>query len=243
MKPNHLIAAGILGLTAAVAAMPVSAAELIQNGGFEADGMETDAPAGWQIATQGMVGNIVVTDAVESPISAYATVGASQGSFYALLDAAAPSNNALYQSFTTAAVTQATLSFQLFVNDQGAGVPYIDGSGLDFTTGDEYRANQHVRVDILAADASPFDTGAGVLRTFYLGGPNGREFVNGYSDFSFDVTDLLASGGEFQLRFASVGNQAALQFGVDAVSLDVTAVPEPEHLRASYSVSGSPHSR
>uniref|UniRef100_UPI00254E9C49 PEPxxWA-CTERM sorting domain-containing protein n=2 Tax=Pseudomonadota TaxID=1224 RepID=UPI00254E9C49 len=49
-----------------------------------------------------------------------------------------------------------------------------------------------------------------------------------YIGFSFDVTDLLASGGTYKLRFANVANDAALQLGVDNVSLNVTAVPEPE---------------
>lgn len=222
------IAAALIGMIQATSS--AHALELISNGSFEADGTETFDPSHWQVAGDGFIGGVVVTSATSSPVSGYATVGAAQGDFYALIDAAQPSRNALIQQFVAPAVSQATLSFRLFGNDQGDGVVHIDNTGLDHTTAGFDRPNQHMRVDLLSADAGAFDTGAGVLRSFYVGGPNGRGFgdhPNGYSAFSFDVTDLLASGGTYQLRFSNVANLAALQTGVDAVSLDVTAVPEP----------------
>jgi hypothetical protein len=228
---SHLrtvLAAALVGVLHTVAA--AHAAELVTNGGFEADGGETWDPTGWQAFADGLVGSIVATDANVSPISGYATAGADQGAHYALIDAALPSASALVQRFVAPTLTQATLSFSLFGNDQGDGVPYVDTTGLDASTGGADRPNQHMRVDILSAGASAFDTGAGVLRSFYVGGPNGRGYgdsPNAWNHFSFDVTDLLAAGGTFQLRFANVANQAAFQTGVDAVSLSVTAVPEP----------------
>ncbi|MFW2457652.1 PEPxxWA-CTERM sorting domain-containing protein [Methyloversatilis discipulorum] len=213
----------------AICSSHVAAADLIQNGGFEADGFETYAPAGWTLHEEGAIGGSIVTSAAQSPASGYGTAGAASGSFYALLDAFYPSQNALIQTFVAPELTKATLSFALFVNDQSVdGAVRISGAGLDYTTAD---LNRHVRVDILSANASPFATGKEVLRTFYLGGATGRSFgdlSNAYIGFSFDVTDLLASGGTYKLRFANVANDAALQLGVDNVSLNVTAVPEPE---------------
>jgi hypothetical protein len=215
-------------LALAIGSSVASASELIQNGGFEADGGETYTPSGWLIHEDGAFGGNLVTEGTVSPASGYATAGAASGQYYALLDAYAPSQNALIQSFVAPTLTQATLSFSLFANDQSDdGAVHIDGTGLDFTAG----LNQHLRVDLLSGNADAFSTGSDVLRTFYLGGATGRSFgdlSNGYIDFSFDVTDLLAAGGTFQLRFASVANVAALQVGIDNVSLNVTAVPEPE---------------
>lgn len=221
-KAFPLLIALALGSAQAVAA------DVIQNGGFEADGFETYAPSGWTVFEEGAIGGNIVTGATQSPASGYATAGAASGSFYALLDAYYPSQNALIQTFVAPELTQATLSFSLFVNDQSSdGAVRISNAGLDYTTSD---LNRHVRVDILSANASPFATGTDVLRTFYLGGATGRSFgdvSNGYIDFSFDVSDLLAAGGTYQLRFANVANDAALQLGVDNVSLNVSAVPEP----------------
>jgi hypothetical protein len=225
------VAAALAGLT--VAALPASAVELIVNGGFEADGADIyhpDAITGWTALSRGVIGGAGVLSGTLSP-GGYDTVGASSGTYYGFLDAAFPSSNALLTSFTSVPVLSATLSFKLFANDQSAnGTVYIDETGLDHETGGAYRPNQHVRVDLLAGGADPFDTGTGVLRTFYLGGGTGRGFdadPNPYVAYTFDLTGVLASGGTYQLRFANVANQGALQVGVDDVSLTITPVPEP----------------
>lgn len=60
------------------------------------------------------------------------TAGAYQGSYFGLLDNYGLAGNVLYQSFTTAAVSQATLSFQMFVNNQNTTTE-IDAAGLDYS--------------------------------------------------------------------------------------------------------------
>lgn len=225
LKRSLMATSVALGL---VAAGPAAAAtDLIQNGGFEADGIETTFISGWSTFSDGIIGGVTTATGTASPISGYSTVGPKSGNWYGLLDSFQPSANALIQSFSTGAVTSAVLTFRLFVNDQG-GTSAIHPSGLDYTTGGSYDLNQHVRIDILSASASPFDTGAGVVKSMYVLGDTGIDNPNPYQKFSFDLTSVLASGGSFQLRFAGVANQAALQIGVDDVALSVTAVPEPE---------------
>ena len=89
--------------------------------------------------------------------------------------------------------------------------------------------NQHVRVDILSASATPFATGNDVLQSLYFGGATGPTSVNPYRSFSFDLTNLFDIGGTYQLRFAGVSNQDFLNAGIDGVSLQVSAIPEPEN--------------
>lgn len=205
--------------------------ELIQNGGFEADAVDTFEPSGWAIFESSATGAVSATSSAVSPASGYAMAEPVSGSYIGVIDAYSIGAYTLSQQFSTAAVTSAILSFDLFINDQTAdGIAYIDRTGLDFSTEGEYRANQHVRIDLMSAGADPLDTGAGVLRTFYLGGANGRGFgdnPNGFVSYQFDLGSDLALGGDFTLRFAAVANVGAMQVGLDNVSLSVTAVPEP----------------
>lgn len=230
---THGVALALAG--SLLVSVPAVAQEVIVNGGFEADGAESYSPQGWQVAEQGIAGSVLATDVTESHASGYKTIGAASGQFYGFLDSSYPSSQVLYQNFSVGAVTSAVLSFQMFVNDQSDnGIVYINQAGLDATTGGSYEANQHVRVDILRFDADPFSVYAhDIIGTYYLGGANGRRFdgndnVNRYVDYSFDVTDLLAAGGEYTLRFASVSNQGALQVGLDNISLNITPVPEAD---------------
>lgn len=230
---THGVALALAG--SLLVSVPAVAQEVIVNGGFEADGAESYSPQGWQVAEQGIAGSVLATDVTESHASGYKTIGAASGQFYGFLDSSYPSSQVLYQNFSVGAVTSAVLSFQMFVNDQSDnGIVYINQAGLDATTGGSYEANQHVRVDILRFDADPFSVYAhDIIGTYYLGGANGRRFdgndnVNRYVDYSFDVTDLLAAGGEYTLRFAAVSNQGALQVGLDNISLNITPVPEAD---------------
>lgn len=232
---THGVALALALAGSLLVSVPAVAQEVIVNGGFEADGAESYSPQGWQVAEQGIAGSVLATDVTESHASGYKTIGAASGQFYGFLDSSYPSSQVLYQNFSVGAVTSAVLSFQMFVNDQSDnGIVYINQAGLDATTGGSYEANQHVRVDILRFDADPFSVYAhDIIGTYYLGGANGRRFdgndnVNRYVDYSFDVTDLLAAGGEYTLRFASVSNQGALQVGLDNISLNITPVPEAD---------------
>jgi hypothetical protein len=56
--------------------------------------------------------------------------------------------------------------------------------------------------------------------------------MSGYTDFSFDVTALLATyqGQTVRLRFAEVDNVNIFNFGVDEVSLTTGSMHVPETL-------------
>jgi hypothetical protein len=203
--------------------MEARAGELIVNGGFE-----TGDFTGWTVVDQtGGSGSWFVNNSTTAPLSGFATPGPASGSFYALTDQTGPGSHVLLQSFTVAAGSTVNLSFDMFSNNQ-SGVKAAPGgpSDLDFNV----VPNQHARVDILTAGASPFDTAGGVVTNLYndstltVGG-----VTNPYVHYSFDITAAVGGGGTFQLRFAEVDNQLFFQQGVDNVSIIATGgvVPEP----------------
>lgn len=226
MKLKPWVLAGLLG---AAALSQAQAAELIQNGGFEVQGVDSYDISGWQVGEQGFLGGVLSQSGTVSEVTGNTTVGAYQGSYYGLLDNYGLAASVLTQSFTTAAVSQATLSFQMFVNNQNATTE-IDAAGLDYSVDATDHANQHVRVDVLKAGSDPFSTNsADILQTLYVGGANGNLAANDYINYQFDLSSSLAAGGSYVLRFATVANQSALQLGLDNVSLQtVSSVPEAD---------------
>lgn len=212
-----------IALASLLAPLGAHAGELISNGGFE-----TGDFTAWSVYEAGTLGAVSVASGLVTPNSGMPTAGAASGTYYALMDDPFASANALIQTFSTGPVQSAVLSFNMFVNDHNPGGQlFVDPTGLDATTGGSFSPNQHARVDLLSASASPFDTGTGVLKTFYLGGGSGGLFNNPYTGYTgFNVTDVLANGGTFQLRFAEVNNQGFFNVGVDNISLQVTPVPE-----------------
>jgi len=119
-----------------------------------------------------------------------------------------------------------SLGYGVFINDFDGG-PIINIIGIDHTA----LANQYTRVDILTAAASPFNTGAGVLGTFFLGvDPQGSK-PNPFTANLFDLLAIVSAGGTFQTRIGEVDNQDSLIAGLDNVSvLAGTGVPEPATL-------------
>jgi hypothetical protein len=226
-----LLASGALFVNAA------NADELIINGGFETVGVDVYDVQGWSVVEAGSLGSVLLENDGITNTSGRNTVGVASGVNYALLDAFSLSNQALLQTFNTAAASSATLSFSMFANNQSAAGTAINSAGLDYTTGGLFEPNQHVRVDLLKgtfASANVFSTNAAdIAQTFYLGGSNGSSMIGGdaanpYINYSFDISSLLASGGTYTLRFASVANEGQLQLGIDNVSLLVTPVPEAD---------------
>ena len=216
---SYLAWCAVFALVGMVLAAPSFASELITNGGFE-----TGTFAGWTVVNQtGGNGNMYISSPGSNTPNGFSSAGnPSGGSFYAVSDQTGPGTHALLQTFTVpSSVTHATLSFQMFVNDWDGG-PTINPAGLDYTAS----PNEHARVDILSAGASPLDTGAGVLQNLYLGADLPVEVVHPYTNYSFDITPLVSGGGTFQLRFAEVDNQSNFNLGVDNVSIQDT-VPEP----------------
>lgn len=228
------IPAALMLMGLSVVSLPSLSAELIQNGGFESHGVDVYSINSWNTAEEGILGSVLVENDAVTDASGRNTVGAASGSYYGLLDSAAPSNQALYQTFSTGAVSSATLTFQMFINNQSTSGTQINAFGLDYTTGGSFDSNQHVRVDLLSAGASIFSTNSpDILQSLYLGGSNGSSVIgsdvaNPYLTYSFNLSSILATGGAYTLRFASVTNDAQMQFGIDNVSLSITPVPEPE---------------
>ncbi len=148
-------------------------------------------------------------------------MGPAAGNFYAISDQSGPGAHALEQSFVVpAGSTSVVVSFDMFVNDWSDLGPIVNAAGLDYTAS----PNQYARVDIMSAAAPALDTGAGVLDNLYTGVDLGLD-PNGYTHYSFDITNVVGAGGTFTLRFAEVDNQFFLNQGVDNVSIQ--AVPEP----------------
>jgi hypothetical protein len=216
----------------ALGSAQAGAAQLITNGGFEADAAATYAPSGWIVSELGGLGAVSADNAGGglSPASGWASAGAASGSYFGSIDAYTLGAWSLAQTFSTSAVSKATLSFQMFINDQSDEGHAIVGSNLDWSGASDL---YYARVDILKAGADTFATGTDVVKSLYIGGATGRKYgsqSNSYLSYSFDLSDVLAAGGEYTLRFAVVNNiPAQMQLGVDNVSLQVTtAVPEPQ---------------
>lgn len=227
MKLNSWAMTGMLVMAALSPA--TQAAELIQNGGFETHGADNYDITGWQAAEQGIFGSVLAQSGTTTEVTGNTTAGAYQGSYYGLLDNNGLSGSTLFQTFSTGAVSSATLTFQMFVNNQNS-TTNIDAAGLDYSVDATDNPNQHVRVDILKAGADPFSiNSADVVQSLYIGGANGLLAANNYVNYSFDLSSGLATGGSFVLRFATVANQNSLQLGIDNVSLNaISAVPEAD---------------
>lgn len=223
--------ASLLLAVLALGSAQAGATELINNGGFEADGQFTYSPSNWIVNEQGAFGAVAADSGSTSHASGYAAAGSASGNYYGNIDAYFLGAWSLAQTFSTGAVSQARLSFKMFVNDQSAdGVAHV-GSSLDYQLSPDTDPLHYVRVDVLKAGADSFATGTDIVKSLYIGGATGRNFdpnFNRYVNYSFDLSNVLAAGGNYTLRFAVANNMdSALQLGVDNVSLQVTAVPEP----------------
>ena len=223
---SRVVVGGLLALALAPAAW---SQQVIQNGSFEADAAVIQSPdpfTAWTAAENGILGGVAINKGTIAPASGAATVGASDGKNYAVLDLAQPSQMALWQTFSIGAqpVASATLSFKWFANYSGAETAFIHGpQGLDYNSSDDVLT---FRVDILKAGASAFSTAASDLAFSALlnaplsGGPNP------YLGFSQNVSGLVA-GETYSLRFAAAANRGQLAVGIDNVALTVSPVPEP----------------
>lgn len=211
---------------------PAHAANLLTNGGFEADGhtvQSPDAMTGWLASEEGILGGVLVESASVSPVSGYDTVGAASGLHYGLIDLIAPSRAALSQGFVMGAqdAASATLSLDLFVNYSGIETS-LSATSLGLATDAD---NVQVRVDILKAGASAFSTDAAdvlyslALNPVLASGPLAYQ----HYEASWSNPGLLA-GQHYTLRIAAANTLGSLQVGADNVSLSVSAVPEPKSL-------------
>lgn len=208
---------------------------IITNGDFE-----TGDLTGWNVANQALSnGGFGVTDQTILPLSGSSTVGANSGTYYAVSDQDSPPGaaSALYQAFTIPGpVTQATLTFSMFINDSGNSGPL--GSGLDYGTPN----SQYARVDILKGSVTDFLTtnAADIVWSDTTLGATDYVSVspNGYTLYSIPIDGIFGGGGNFFLRFAEVNNLSVLNVGLDDVQI-TTAVPEPGSLMLCLSLVGA----
>ena len=221
MKTNWNRKLSLAALLTCALAAPLHSAILI-NGGFES------GLAGWTKADQlGSEGSYFSQTGVVSPVNGFPVPAPPEGTFAAMTDAAGSGSHVLYQDFLIPlGASPASISFQLYINN-GYGAPdFYAPASLDFSTA---ALNQQARVDIITTTADPFSVaGPDVLLALYQTLP-GRSLVSGYSLIQVDLSAFfLAHQGEtVRLRFAEVDNVAPFNLGVDAVSLNAEAIPEP----------------
>ncbi len=189
------------------------AQELISNGDFE-NGLDE-----WQVIVQeGSNGTdfFLATAGNLTPLSEHPTANNPLGgNHYVVTDQYGPGAIALIQPVNIPpGITSVTLSFQMFVNDQSGMGPLVHPAGLNFNA----EPNQHARVDILNEGANAFSTDNAVLQNLYLG-IDGEQTPYDYTNYLFDITDIVMVPGTYNLRFAEVDNQLWFNLGIDNVSM------------------------
>lgn len=212
------VAGALFSMTQAQAAV-----ELIQNGGFEADHavvQSPDAISAWQQTEDGVIGSVLVSNGGEA-LNGDPLPAAAAGQYFGLLDNISNNRQQLSQVFTTAQVSSASLSFSLFFAHAGQGAVSDAGLAYDWDVAGD---NLQYRVDLLTGNADSFALQSSLLKSLIVSGDS----TAGWHNYSFDISDELAAGGSFQLRFASVSNIGQSQLGIDNVSILAAPVPEPE---------------
>jgi hypothetical protein len=177
----------------------------------------------------GSEGNFLLQTGTVSPTNGDPVPAPPGGSVAAMTDAFGPGSHVLYQDFVVP-TGSAHLSFSLFIGNRANS--FFTPASLDFSTP---ALNQQARVDILKAGTDPFSVAASdVLLNVYqthVGDP----IVSGYNTLNFDLSSLFSAntGQTLRLRFAETDNVFSQQLGVDNVSLETSAVPEPSSLLLS----------
>lgn len=224
------LALGLIAATAMAALAPrAGAVQLITNGGFESNGgAGSNVFTGWTEQDQaGGSGSFYVQTGTASSTSGFSVQVPPEGSFAAMTDQIGPGAHVLFQAFTVPAVVMsATLSFEYYVQNH-AGAYHTPGS-LDY----HVSPNEEDRVDIITSAAAPFSTAPADILASVLQSSTSDPLTIPYTTLSTDLTALLQAheGQTLVLRFGEVDNQSFYNFGVDSVSLAVTAAPEPPTL-------------
>lgn len=192
---NKLVFAAILLASTSGA----NAANIIVNGDFETGNL-----SGWSNATNRYYadsnnGGTTPASGRPSPINA------NGGNFFAVGDQNNSGATVLSQSFTVSGAT-VSISFDWFNNT------YFGHTGTNLT------GTQSQRVDIMTANASATDTGAGVVANLML-----NQTANAWQTALYS---LSLAAGSYKLRFASYECCSHQNFGVDNVSVS-EEVPEP----------------
>lgn len=204
------------------AAAPARAVPLITNGGFEAGFI------GWtRVDALGSEGTFFLQSGTASPVNGDPVPAPPGGTTAAMTDAQGPGSHVLYQDFVVpASPGSAVLTFDLFIGNRADAFFTPSPASLDFSTP---ALNQQARVDILLAGTDPFSVSPSDVLLPLLQTNPGDPLISGYTSHSTDLTALLAAsaGQTLRLRFAETDNVFIFQLGVDNVSLETQAVPEP----------------
>jgi MYXO-CTERM domain-containing protein len=222
------IASWTVATLLAGATLPASAAGLIANGGFEG------GLGAWTIVDQlGSDGTFFLQSGTTSPVNAFAVPAPPEGANAAMTDPQAGGTHVLYQDFVVPlGTTSGSLSFSLFVNS-GADFVTPAPATLDWST---TALNQQARVDILTDTLDPYSVDDVLLNAFQT--DPGDALTSGYTDFTFDISALLAAhqGQTLRLRFAEADNVSFFNFGVDNVAIEALAAQVPEPAAASLAL-------
>ncbi len=222
-----------IALMAIPAVARAGTTQLITNGNFETGNL-----SGWTVAVQGNPSDTTHQDGFynmanggTTPISLNPTdTNINGGNDFAVSDSNFPDAVALLQTVVIPKnYTSLNLSYDMFVNDWSGIGPVGQNYGLDYTAAGTYNDMQYARVDLLSSGANGLSTSAtDVIQNFYNGVDNaGGSPPNPWVQYSFNLNGLAA--GTYQLRFAEVSNNLAINMGVDNVSLIAgtpPAVPE-----------------
>ncbi len=206
-----------------------SGTQLITNGNFETGNL-----SGWTVAVQGNPSDTThqdgfynISNGGTTPISGNPTdTNPGGGNDFAVSDSNFPDAIALLQTVVIPKnYTSLNLSYDMFVNDWSGIGPVGQSYGLDYTAGGTFNDMQFARVDLLTGGANALSTATGdVIKNFYTGVDNASgNPPNPWVQYSFNLNGLAA--GTYQLRFAEVANNLAINMGVDNVSLVAGAPP------------------
>jgi hypothetical protein len=198
-------------------------ADLITNGGFES------GLAGWtRVDQSGGDGTFALQTGTNSPVNSFTVPAPPGGLNAAMTDSFGPGSHLLYQDFIVpiSVTGPYIIGFSLYINNDHDAPDFFAPSNLDFSTP---ALNQQARVDIVKVSGDPFTLAAAdILQSLFRTLP-GDAAISGYTNFSIDLTALLQAnqGQTLRLRFAETDNVAPFNLGVDNVSINASAVPEP----------------
>lgn len=197
--------------------------ELIINGGFES------GYTGWTV--DGVIQQNGRSGPYASRSGLYIGAGnAAGGTYYATAYEDNPAVLSVSQSFLVAPNSQVIVSFDFYADNFGApyGPLFIGPLAL---------GSHFATADLLTGMASPLSTAPGdVLENFYSGADadcfnyGSSPGCHVWTHYIFDVSNLVSSGGTFQVRFAVASDYVNFPMGVDDVSVMETplaSTPEP----------------
>lgn len=185
--------------------------DIVENGSFE-----TGDFTGWEVFNQSISGNWFVYSGdtvdgnlvLEPPVGTYAA-STAQG---------APSSNVLLQDLELPRVNSIQCSVIYYYRTNGtlASPPTLDPNIIG--------NNQQARIDILEAEAPPFNVTDGVIQNLFQTQPGDPDEV-GYTTLNFDLTQY--AGRTVSFRAAQVDNSGEFNFAIDDLTCEAANIARP----------------